>query len=424
MTGLEGMLIVWHSKSFLAAGKTIQIGEQKTTSVTTGYQLTATTDNLRLRSGPGTSYEYKIWTYMDDATKTIKTHTSVLAGSNLRILARTANKEKVNEWYNYWYYVEYKEPLENGILVYKNAWMFGEFLNVAENKNRAITIDYPENNGDYYGGAASITVTGSVTGAPVTMKIQIKSSNGTILSTKPMKYYLQTAGTFKHTISGENNELFIGSNTISIIAVYSDGKTTFKQITFYLHEYMGERAKLVIYLYPTKETEVSVKVNPLNGVSVSEPDYQNGWTVTAKPDGTIINKADGTVWPYLFWESKDAVPPMPKTGFVVNKSELPAFFREKLAILGLNNKETSDFIEYWIPVLKSGAYYLVSFFTQEEIDKAAPLTIVPKPDCVIRIFFDARPLSAPITVTPQILMQRIRFGFSVIEWGGMRYPNQ
>jgi hypothetical protein len=75
-------------------------------------------------------------------------------------------------------------------------------------------------------------------------------------------------------------------------------------------------------------------------------------------------------------------------------------------------------------VLKNGAYYLVSFFTQEEIDKAAPLIIVPKPDCVIRIFFDARPLPSPVTIAPQVLQQRTRFGFSVIEWGGMKYPNQ
>ncbi len=46
---------------------------------------------------------------------------------------------------------EYKEPLGD-MIVYRNAWMFGEFLNVAENKTRWVKIETPENEAAIYGG--------------------------------------------------------------------------------------------------------------------------------------------------------------------------------------------------------------------------------------------------------------------------------
>ena len=61
--------------------------------------------------------------------------------------------------------------------------------------------------------------------------------------------------------------------------------------------------KPVIYLYPEKETEVNVSLD-LNGELLkSEPLYREGWTVTAKPDGTLTS-ADGRQYDYLFWEAK------------------------------------------------------------------------------------------------------------------------
>jgi len=421
LVGLGGNFILWHEKSFLPADATVRLPGGLDV-VTTGYRLTATTQNLRLRDGPSTDYEYRIWSYPDAASGTIKTWTSVYAGTNLRILARTQEKAQVGSWYNYWYYVEYKEPTASGLLVYRNAWMFGEFLNVEENRERAITIDSPENEQDYYSDY-SIWVEGSVTGAPVSVTVQVKNAYGIVLAKLPATEYDQRLGVFRHKLSKENQTLFIGSNTVNIIATYSDGKTSQKQITFYVHEYMGEAAKPVIYLYPTRETEVTVRVSPPGGVTVSEPAYGAGWTVLAKPDGTLVNRGDGSVWPYLFWESDEAVPPMPESGFVLERSALPGFFRDKLAFLGLSPAEIDDFLEYWIPVLVEGPWYLVSFTDQAAWDARVPLEVSPRPDTVIRVFFDARPLAAPVTVKPQALVPRARKGFTVVEWGGMRYPH-
>jgi|LSQX01.1.fsa_nt_gb hypothetical protein len=51
-------------------------------------------------------------------------------------------------------------------------------------------------------------------------------------------------------------------------------------------------AKPVIYLYPEEKTDVSVKLDYNGELFVTYPNYNNGWNVTAYPDGTIINKAD------------------------------------------------------------------------------------------------------------------------------------
>lgn len=62
----------------------------------------------------------------------------------------------------------------------------------------------------------------------------------------------------------------------------------------------AEVDKPVIYLYPEEETEVSVNLN-LNGkLTCTYPKYNNSWTVTAKPDGTLTDK-NGMNYNYLYW---------------------------------------------------------------------------------------------------------------------------
>jgi len=412
-------IALWNDKTFVKEGKNVSCVPDNVQCVTCGYTLTSTTDNVRIRKGPGTDYEYMTFYYKDAATGVVKSHASVLAGTNIRILAKTAEKFKVAEWYNNWYYIEYKEP--NGeLIVYKNAWMFGEFINVPENKNRTITITSPENEEAFYG-SYSLTVIGSVTGAPVSMKYQLKNAYGNSIFDGAVSEFDQQEGTFNFELSKSNDSLFIGTNIINVIALYSDGKKVSKQITVFVHEGGGEMAKPVIYLYPEKDMSVSVVVKPKNGISISIPPYLNGWNVTAKPDGTIINSADGKIYPYLFWESSNYEPKEITEGFVVRTLDLGRFFKEKLATLGLTVNEIHDFTEYWIPLLNKKQYYLISFYTKKTIDSMAPLTITPAPQTVIRVFFDSKPLDAPIKITPQQLTPKQRVGFTVVEWGGMKY---
>ena len=47
--------------------------------------------------------------------------------------------------------------------------------------------------------------------------------------------------------------------------------------------------KPIIYLYPTEDTEVSVKLKYSDNITVSYPKYTTGWNVLAKSDGNLID---------------------------------------------------------------------------------------------------------------------------------------
>jgi hypothetical protein len=101
----------------------------------------------------------------------------------------------------------------------------------------------------------------------------------------------------------------------------------------------AECGKPVIYLYPTKTTDVTVKVNPTGGFTKTEPAYGNGWQVKAEPNGNLYNYQDKKNYPYLFWEGYSLNYAMSNEGFVVAKNDVNKFLREKLAIQGLNEKK-------------------------------------------------------------------------------------
>lgn len=182
----------------------------------------------------------------------------------------------------------------------------------------------------------------------------------------------------------------------------------------------AECGKPVIYLYPTVTTDVSVQVEPTGGMTKSDPDYGNGWEVTAHPDGSLVQKGTGKPYPYLFWEGRsDSLWQMPDSGFVVAQKDVAGFLNDKLAALGLNAREAADFKEFWLPRFSGHPYYLVTFSGNALMDGIAPLSITPEPDTVIRILMDFKGLDAPITVREPVLKKPARNGFTVVEWGGV-----
>ena len=138
--------------------------------------------------------------------------------------------------------------------------------------------------------------------------------------------------------------------------------------------------KPVIYLYPTKEESVSIKLNFNGQLTCTYPDYKNGWKVIAAPDGTLTNLDDGKQYACLFWEgvSNETKWDLSK-GFVVAGKDTKDFLQEKLAFLGLTPKEYNEFIIYWLPIMKNNQFNLVSFATTE-YEELAPMQITPKPD--------------------------------------------
>jgi len=164
----------------------------------------------------------------------------------------------------------------------------------------------------------------------------------------------------------------------------------------------------VIYLYPEQPTHVSVKVGA--DVTVSEPEYGNGWNVLAEPTGKQT----------LFWEGTGfGMYPAVNTGFVVAQENLEATLWKHLQQLGLNERESIDFMEFWLPHMPTTPYVRLTWFGTKEMDELAPLYVRPRPDTVIRIFLDFEGLQKPVTMQPQTLSSIPRKGFTLVEWGGL-----
>lgn len=176
-------------------------------------------------------------------------------------------------------------------------------------------------------------------------------------------------------------------------------------------------AKPVIYLYLEEETQVSVKLDYEGKLTSTYPTYEDGWTVTARPDGTLIDPDTGREYYCLFWEGITDVEYDLTSGFMVKGEETAAFLEEALAALGLTEKEANEFIIYWLPRMERNPYNLISFQTENYTDNAV-LTIDPAPDSVLRVFMAWKGLDTPVEVEPQTLTGFTRTGFTVVEWGG------
>ena len=175
-------------------------------------------------------------------------------------------------------------------------------------------------------------------------------------------------------------------------------------------------AKPVIYLYPEQETTVSVSLDYAGTLTATYPAYEDGWHVTAEPDGTLYDEA-GNEYSYLFWEGENNTDYDFSKGFCVAGADTADFLRKTLSEIGLTPKEYNEFIVYWLPKMQGNAYNLISFQSTAYTD-TAKLDIAPTPDSVLRVFMAWKPLSKPQTIELQTLTPFARDGFTVVEWGG------
>ena len=196
------------------------------------------------------------------------------------------------------------------------------------------------------------------------------------------------------------------------------------------HEVLDE--KPVVYLYPEEEQGLTMTIDVKGTLDMvypaperqvqTEEGTQASWTISAAPDGTLTD-ASGRSYPYVFWEGP-VRQDTPERGFIVAREDAVLFLEEKLALLGLSDKEAADFITYWAPRIRANEYTFVSFdassyaqqVTYSFTDEAgAPV----EPDTFIRVFMTIRAADANEEVTPQVFGPTpTRSGFTVVEWGG------
>jgi hypothetical protein len=108
-------------------------------------------------------------------------------------------------------------------------------------------------------------------------------------------------------------------------------------------------------------------------------------------------------------------------GVIVENKDLVPFLENSLKTLGLNYKESQEFIIYWLPILEKNQLNLIKFETNK-YNELQPIEITPKPDTLIRVMMVFKKVSKKdnIKIKKQILKKNKRTGFVAVEWGGIQ----
>ena len=175
--------------------------------------------------------------------------------------------------------------------------------------------------------------------------------------------------------------------------------------------------KPIIYLYPTVETEINVKLWTPENLSHTYPKYNSEkWrNVIAQPNGDLEDVDSWRKLYALYREWKSYNETNFDEWFVVAGKDIIPFLEEKLAILWLNEREAEEFIVYRLPQMENNKYNLIRFETIEEQNQNMPLNITPVPDTVIRVMMDWKAIDEPIDIPEQQLFTSERTGFTVVE---------
>ena len=166
---------------------------------------------------------------------------------------------------------------------------------------------------------------------------------------------------------------------------------------------------------------IKVKLEYNGKLTSTYPSYDktiSGWQVIARPDGNLVNIADGKEYSYLFWEGVDRTDYSKfDNGFVVKGLQTKDFLQSSLAKMGLTPREYNEMIVYWLPKMENNNYNLIRFAGNEYTD-SAKLTVTPTPDSTLRVFMVFKSLDKYQRLPKQQLQSFERKGFTVVEWGG------
>lgn len=178
--------------------------------------------------------------------------------------------------------------------------------------------------------------------------------------------------------------------------------------------------KPIMYIYPNEEMDLTVKLKNNNLLTHTYPKYNDAWNIHVKTNGEIYDYNTNRSYYALYWEAIDNTKINTNEGFVVEGKSTIKFLEDKLEYLGLNKMEINEFIVYWIDKLENNKYNYIRFRNTNEVNNYMPLEFSKKPDTLIRIIMDYKPLKEKINVKEQVLEKNTRSGFTVVEWGGRK----
>jgi hypothetical protein len=170
-----------------------------------------------------------------------------------------------------------------------------------------------------------------------------------------------------------------------------------------------------LYIYPEEKISLSIElVFPKGGTVIeSIPEYNNQWEITVEPSGKINNSFD-----YLFYECEIPNLTQTKVGWLIEKRNLEDFFVNNLSNSGFNQREISDFNEYWIPLLSNYDYYAIYPQYKSDLDKIVTIYFSEEPNNFYRLFYliigrDDNNLE----IEKPVLESAVRENYFAVEWG-------
>ncbi|GAA6042998.1 hypothetical protein JCM8097_003879 [Rhodosporidiobolus ruineniae] len=228
-----------------------------------------------------------------------------------------------------------------------------------------------------------------------------------------------------------------------------------------LHMYLRLRAAAASPIALTLSPQWSFSaLYPVVDVSKGKQgDSIASWTVSAKPDASLIELSSGLALSYLFWEAHSLLlppspPPSPSltaphafdpsqpflassNGIALPFSSFLPYLDKTLSSLTLHTAARTDFITYWPPsfnrIHARNQRIAFRFLPQAEYEQAAQLEVDPKPDVVTRVFMlfrgvdegEAEGWKKPDEVDwvsevgVKVDEAKDEGLFRVLEWGGM-----
>ncbi|MCK4339896.1 MAG: hypothetical protein KAW87_07930 [Candidatus Cloacimonetes bacterium] len=194
---------------------------------------------------------------------------------------------------------------------------------------------------------------------------------------------------------------------------YYDGKNTYD---IGILEVTSAVDKPAIYIYPEEDSQFQVQLILKNGTRITKsiPEYKSGWDAFVEKSGRINSKYD-----YLFYEASIKIMPELSSGWCISQKNLRNELNDLLLKIGLNQKETKEFLDYWLKRLQVYKYYKIFPVVNQQLDEFVELDIAPQPQTIFRIwFFFHGSDNLEELPSPQIT-DFIREGTTVIEWGGV-----
>lgn len=181
---------------------------------------------------------------------------------------------------------------------------------------------------------------------------------------------------------------------------------------------IGGYAKPVLYLYPEKDTNVTVSFEKPELLTTTYPKFNKTWNVLAKSNGDLFD-SKGKYYYGLYWEEQGSTEVDFKTGFYVEKKKAIDFLEEKLTKIGLNSRERNEFIMYWLPILEKNEKNLVYFELTKKRQNFNRLIINPTPDSLLRVAIHVKKVDKKTSIKEEKLPTFERTGFTAVEWGGV-----